>query len=295
MSHVLVESTKAQAQPEEAEGKKGEARPRKTPQVLLQELKQKPVPEWPLAILLWIESFLFVMVEWYDLYVYSPLQTGITPLVKRVPRSVRLSGREYFVFTANIVTLSRTLLVIPIMGCVKAEAHWAAFLLVLLHDFLDHLDGIVAVAHRDMGYSADPLLGSFLDAFCDKVVNVFAIWGLLMATDYSGMSVVGLVSYLGICGSVIAYEIAIGLVRVEDFYYSRYKGITPRNLRASMEGKLKEKLESMGVAFLCLSMTQPLSCMSGYFGLLCLSLCVRLAHSSLSHKLSAWNQNNKSE
>lgn len=45
-----------------------------------------------------------------------------------------------------------------------------ACVLILFHDFLDHLDGIVAKAQRRVyGPSDDPLLGAFLDAFCDKV------------------------------------------------------------------------------------------------------------------------------
>ena len=41
---------------------------------------------------------------------------------------------------------------------------------MILNDCLDHLDGIVAKAHRKKyGNIDDPLLGGFLDAFCDKV------------------------------------------------------------------------------------------------------------------------------
>ena len=43
-------------------------------------------------------------------------------------------------------------------------------MLIVLHDFLDHVDGIVAKVHRSYYGSVDsPILGSFLDAFCDKV------------------------------------------------------------------------------------------------------------------------------
>lgn len=46
----------------------------------------------------------------------------------------------------------------------------AGFLCVLFHDFLDHLDGIVAKVHKSIfGQIDDPLLGGFMDAFCDKV------------------------------------------------------------------------------------------------------------------------------
>lgn len=41
---------------------------------------------------------------------------------------------------------------------------------MLLHDFLDHVDGMVAREQRHIyGNIDDPLLGGFLDAFCDKV------------------------------------------------------------------------------------------------------------------------------
>ena len=43
-------------------------------------------------------------------------------------------------------------------------------MLIVLHDFLDHVDGIVAKVHRRCYGKVDsPILGSFLDAFCDKV------------------------------------------------------------------------------------------------------------------------------
>ena len=46
----------------------------------------------------------------------------------------------------------------------------SACLLVLLNDFMDHLDGIVAKAQRKVYGNVDsPLLGAFVDAFCDKV------------------------------------------------------------------------------------------------------------------------------
>lgn len=48
--------------------------------------------------------------------------------------------------------------------------YWTAFFMVILHDFLDHLDGIVAKAQKQTyGSVDDPLLGGFMDAFCDKV------------------------------------------------------------------------------------------------------------------------------
>ena len=52
----------------------------------------------------------------------------------------------------------------------RYELNWVGCLLVIFHDFLDHVDGIVAkVQRRVLGNVDDPLLGGFMDAFCDKV------------------------------------------------------------------------------------------------------------------------------
>ena len=52
----------------------------------------------------------------------------------------------------------------------RYEYSSTAFLLVLFHDFLDHLDGIVAKVQKTIyGQVDDPILGGFMDAFCDKV------------------------------------------------------------------------------------------------------------------------------
>ena len=54
--------------------------------------------------------------------------------------------------------------------CYRSHYHISASLFIVLHDFLDHLDGIVAKVHRrQYGLVDSPMLGSFLDAFCDKV------------------------------------------------------------------------------------------------------------------------------
>ena len=52
----------------------------------------------------------------------------------------------------------------------RSQYYISASLLIVIHDFLDHVDGIVAKVHRSHYGAVDsPLLGSFLDAFCDKV------------------------------------------------------------------------------------------------------------------------------
>ncbi len=94
-----------------------------------------------------------------------------------------------------------------------------ACLCVVFHDFLDHLDGIVAKVHK-VTYPEydDPILGGFLDAFCDKIVNVISIWTIIQYTDFNLVSFYEASVYLFICYAVISYETVIGIVRVQDFF-----------------------------------------------------------------------------
>ncbi|XP_021360097.1 uncharacterized protein LOC110454742 [Mizuhopecten yessoensis] len=245
-----------------------------------------------------VEVFLFVLIGWYDVYVYSPLQRCLSPVVATIPRSLTINGHPYDVFTANIVSWSRTLLVIPIAICLKYEYSVIAFLLVIAHDFLDHVDGLVAKQHKQMfGQIDDPLLGGFMDAFCDKIVNVLSLWSILMVTNFAPMTFQGTLLLVFSCVIIICYEFVIGVVRVQDyfraFYQREYKIQTKSdntgNTAAVMEGKLKEKLESMGIAFLCLAQSSGniTTSVSGIVGIVCLLLSVRLAHASLRHKLNA--------
>lgn len=135
-----------------------------------------------------------------------------------------------------------------------------------------------------------------MDAFCDKIVNVLSLWSILMVTDFTHMSSQQTWLFLGSCSTIIAYEFILGIVRVQDYfqaYYSRRYGDTrtssSTNTAAVMEGKLKEKLESLGIGCLCLSQASiiPLESIAGVTGVVCLLLSIRLAHASLEHKLKA--------
>ncbi|CAL1537775.1 unnamed protein product [Lymnaea stagnalis] len=245
-----------------------------------------------------IEAVMFILVRWYDAYLYSPLQTVLWPVVEKVPRSISVDGRTVNVFTANIVSWSRTALVVPIAFTLKYHCYWAGFWCVILHDFLDHLDGIVAKVHKQKyGQVDDPIVGGFMDAFCDKIVNVLSLWTILMVTDFSAMSWAHIAIYISACAIIIAYEFTLGIVRVQDFFRAYYfrefnkveDTCTKMSTAAVMEGKLKEKLESIGIASLCLAQSNDdiVTSVSGLVGVACLFLSVRLAHSSLASKLTA--------
>ena len=97
-----------------------------------------------------------------------------------------------------------------------------ACLLVLFHDFLDHVDGIVAkVQKRLYGENIDdPLLGGFMDAFCDKIVNVFSLWTILQETHFQETSMFVSLAFVLLCYTIIGLETAIGVVRVQDYFFA---------------------------------------------------------------------------
>lgn len=99
-----------------------------------------------------------------------------------------------------------------------------AFMCVVFHDFLDHLDGIVAKVQRvTYPNHDDPILGGFLDAFCDKIVNVLSLWTILQMTNFDLMSQNEVIVYLTVSYSVIAYESILGVVRVQDYFLAKFK------------------------------------------------------------------------
>jgi phosphatidylglycerophosphate synthase len=100
-----------------------------------------------------------------------------------------------------------------------------ACLLVLFHDFLDHVDGIVAkVQKRIYGDGIDdPLLGGFMDAFCDKIVNIFCLWTIVQETHFQQTSFLYSMGFILLCYTIIGLETAIGIVRVQDYFYAALK------------------------------------------------------------------------
>lgn len=50
---------------------------------------------------------------------YTPLQYHLSPHMARIPRFIRIRDQTVTVFNANIVTYSRTLLIMPIAWCLK--------------------------------------------------------------------------------------------------------------------------------------------------------------------------------
>jgi hypothetical protein len=61
-----------------------------------------------------------------------------------------------------------------------------------------------------------------MDAFCDKIVNVFCLWTILQETNFHQTSLFVSFGFVLLCYTIIGLETAIGVVRVQDFFAATY-------------------------------------------------------------------------
>jgi len=226
------------------------------------------------------------LVNAHDAY-YDAIMRVCTPFAAAMPRDIDVFGTRVTIFTANIVTYARGFLIIPIVLGMKYNFHGTASFLVMFHDFLDHLDGVVAKQQALDGRSKgdDGKFGAFIDAQMDKVVFCLCLWSFLILTTSSGnaltYSIVVLTSAV-----LFAIEVCIAVVRTSDYFEAKYSTKGRPALRAVSEGKLKQKFESVGIAFYCLSLPNPaMNTFSMAFGTVCLWFAMYFSTQSLAHKL----------
>jgi len=94
----------------------------------------------------------------------------------------------------------------------------------MFHDFLDHLDGIVAKIQRQTYPNHDdPILGGFLDAFCDKIVSVISILTIIQKVSFDKSSGLEVAAFILLSYAVVAYESLIGIIRVQDFFLAIFE------------------------------------------------------------------------
>lgn len=232
------------------------------------------------------------LCDTYDRLVYSPLKPALRAVAVLLPHWI----------DANWITYARTCLVVPICWCVASPGYgWLAAVLVATHDLLDHFDGVVAQYHCEIygpPSAKDQVYGAWLDAFCDKCVNGLVFWVMFFSRPLV------LAQRMGIVG-VLWMESRLGFFGVQG-YFDRMNALKQspqqdftsgdgsideqqerdwtQGLKATMPGKLKEKLETMAMILLCLeaSQTGMLMLVSSVL----LALTIALADASLSEHLT---------
>ncbi len=233
------------------------------------------------------------LVRVHDRY-YDLVMAACTPFCRVMPREVC----GVTVFTANIVTYGRGLLVVPIALAMKYGYPRSACFLILWHDFLDHLDGVVAKQQARDGRSKgdDGAYGAFVDAQMDKLVFCLCLWSFLLLAAWPTSHLAGSATIIGTSALLFGLEFTIACVRTGDYF--RVK-LTPQNdaksgkspaLRAVSEGKLKQKFESVGISLYALCLPDPTSTAAFPYvvtGTICLWFAVFFSYQSLLHKLRA--------
>mmetsp|Transcript_88357 Transcript_88357/g.122613 ORF Transcript_88357/g.122613 Transcript_88357/m.122613 type:complete len:112 (+) Transcript_88357:114-449(+) len=71
---------------------------------------------------------------------YDGTQVTFSPLIEKIPRKIG----NFTIFTANGVTYFRMLLAPATAFAIKMGHKHLAFILILLHEVFDNLDGIIA-------------------------------------------------------------------------------------------------------------------------------------------------------
>ena len=234
----------------------------------------------------------------HDLY-YNLIITLCTPVCRAMPREIA----GVTVFTANIITYSRGLLTPVIVACMKYQYLHIAACLIMFHDFLDHLDGVVARQQAQDGLSKndDDKYGAFIDAQMDKLVFCTCLWSFLVLLDYPSFSSLNteegwysiplmiIIMLTSIC--LFMLEATIAVVRTGDYFHVKYASASTKGtpaLRAVSEGKLKQKFESLGIAIYCLSLPNPMHKVHRVLvGSTCLWFAIYFSIQSLKHKLRA--------
>lgn len=210
-------------------------------------------------------------------------------------------------FTANFITYARTVLVIPCVLCMAWGYVWTAAMIVLLVDFGDFLDGVVArywvdkrkarqarkqqdqvVVDTSQPISSwqmdrrNDTYGGFVDANCDKAF-VIPCWIFLLST-VSGSFLENLQYF--ILWYLVLAESASGTIRFRAFFTSL--GVpTPSvvglefsssAVKADHVGKAKQTFEMVGTSLFIIPQFR-------IFGIVFLLLALPLAYESVRRKI----------
>ena len=184
------------------------------------------------------------LVHLHDKY-HKFISDIFSPLVSKIPRKIY----NYNVFTANNITYFRCIMGVMINVLLKYNYNYSCFYLIFLHDFLDHLDGIVARVQFKNGTNKDDDkdYGAFIDAQCDKVVFTGISLALILFRKINKPTLIILI------GTIIL-EVSIFIIRVKNYYFNKNNNnINKKKLNAVGEGKLKQKCETLGLCFLSIN------------------------------------------
>lgn len=183
-----------------------------------------------------------VLINLHDKY-HKFISDIFSPLVSKIPRKIY----NFNVFTANNITYFRCVMGLMINVLLKYNYNYSCFYFIFLHDFLDHLDGIVARVQTKNGVNKndDKDYGAFIDAQCDKVVFTSISFALILFRKINKPTLIILIA-------TIILEVSIFIIRIQNYYFNK-NNKNKKKLNAVSEGKLKQKCETLGLCFLSIN------------------------------------------
>ena len=142
------------------------------------------------------------------------------------------------IHAANLITISRIFLILPVLLLVSEEknfSNWLALILFVLAGITDHLDGYIA---RKTG-TVSPL-GALLDLLADKLLVVIIISYLVSFTTNKYLVIPAMI--------IICRELVISALRQ---FLTERKGSNP--IQVSFIAKSKTTLQITALSFLIIS------------------------------------------
>ena len=140
--------------------------------------------------------------------------------------------------TANLITISRIILIIPILMFASDQnstSNWIALILFVMAGISDRLDGYIA---RKMGIESS--LGALLDLLADKLLIILSLSYFISFTNNNLLIVPALL--------IIFREIIISSFRQ---FLTEQEGVNP--IKVSIVAKSKTALQITAVSFLIIS------------------------------------------
>lgn len=175
-------------------------------------------------------------------YYHNSIRKIFSPIVSLIPRKIV----GVTLFTANNVTYFRGIMGLLITILIKKNYNLFSFALIFFHDFLDHLDGIVAIVQKKKGFNDDSDYGAFIDAQCDKVVFTSIATSIILFRNINKYTLLILLA-------TIFLEITIFVIRIRNYYFNKNNNSNKKKLNAVSEGKLKQKCETLGLCFMSIN------------------------------------------
>lgn len=145
--------------------------------------------------------------------------------------------------TPNVITVARTLLIIPIFFCIRKEMYAAAFVIAGISFAGDFVDGALAKLRKQ-----HTTLGAFLDPLSDKIVNCGILFFLIPRLPFA------FGPPIAIC---CAIAIALTVIRLYRIWlaWRTSKPVKTRAVQSKPAGKLKMVAEVAAILLLFIGLS----------------------------------------